>query len=254
MTYLAGKTIVITGASRGIGAATARHMAAQGANTVLAARNTDAIAALADELGATALAIPCDVSDWQQVSNLITQTVSHFGSLNVLINNAGVIDPISRIEDSDPAAWGKVTDVNIKGVYHGLRAAIPVMATQGHGTILNISSGAATSALEGWSHYCSTKAAVLSLTRCADKECREQGLRVIGLSPGTVATDMQREIRASGINPVSQLGSSAHIPADWVAQALAYLCSPGSDAWLGLDFSLKSEQGRAEAGLPPLAA
>jgi len=124
------KTTVITGASRGIGAATARHITAQGANIVLAARNTDAIAALADELGATALAIPCDVSDWQQVSNPISRTVSHFGSLDVLINNAGVIDPISRLEDSDPAAWGNVTDINIKGVYHGPRAAIPVMAAQ----------------------------------------------------------------------------------------------------------------------------
>jgi len=254
MINLAGKTIVITGASRGIGAATARHMVTQGANVVLAARTTDAITSLANELGSNALAIPCDVSDWQQGLNLITETVSRFGSLDVLINNAGVIDPISRIVDSDPAAWGKVTDINVKGVYHGLRAAIPVMATQGHGTILNISSGAATSALEGWSHYCTTKAAVLSLTRCADKECRAQGLRIIGLSPGTVATDMQQEIRASGLNPVSQLDPSAHIPADWVAQGLAYLCGPGGDIWRGMDFSLKSDQGRADVGLPPVAA
>ncbi|WP_281175893.1 SDR family oxidoreductase [Ahrensia marina] len=82
---------------------------------------------------------------------------------------------------------------------------------------INISSGAATSAWEGWSHYCATKAGVLSLTRVADKEYRDQGIRVIGLSPGTVATHMQEQIRASNINPISQLDWSAHIPADWVA-------------------------------------
>lgn len=77
--------------------------------------------------------MPCDVGDWQQVLNLLTQTVSRLGTHDVLINNAGVIDPRSRIIDSDPAAWGKVTDINVKGVYHGLRAAIPVMAAQGRG-------------------------------------------------------------------------------------------------------------------------
>ena len=128
------------------------------------------------------------------------------------------------------------------------------MAAQGHGTILNISSGAATSALEGWSHDCATKAAVRSLTRCADKECREQGLRIIGLSPGTVATDMQQEIHAAGLNPVSQLDPAAHIPADWVARGLAYLCGPEGDIWRGMDFSLKSDHGRADVGRPPVAA
>lgn len=254
MTNLKGKTVIITGASRGIGAATARHMVGLGANVVLAARSTKTITALAEDLGSNALAIPCDVSNWEQVLRLVTEATSRFGSLDVLINNAGVIDPISRIADSDPAAWGIVTDINVKGVYHGLRAAIPVMEAQGQGTIVNISSGAATSALEGWSHYCATKAAVLSLTRCADKECRDQGLRVIGLSPGTVATNMQQEIRASGLNPVSRLDPSVHIPPNWVASALAYLCGPGGDAWRGMDFSLKSKKGRAEAGLPSIIA
>ncbi|MVO14995.1 SDR family oxidoreductase [Parasedimentitalea huanghaiensis] len=253
MSDLARKTIIITGASRGIGEATARHMSELGANVVLAARSVDAITALADELGSNAYAVPCDVSDWKQVSELISTAQAKFGTVDVLINNAGVIDPIARIEDSDPAAWGIATDINVKGVYHGMRAAIPVMVAQGHGTILNISSGAATGALEGWSHYCATKAAVLSLTRCGDEECRAQGLNVIGLSPGTVATDMQRNIRDSGLNPVSKLDPSVHIPADWVAKSLAYLCGPGGDAWRGQDFSLKSDQGRAEIGLPSVS-
>ena len=127
------------------------------------------------------------------------------------------------------------------------------MVARGGGTVINISSGAATSALEGWSHYCSTKAAVLSLTRCADKEYRDSGINVIGLSPGTVATGMQVAIKASGINPVSRLDPSAHIPAEWVARAILYLCGPEGAAFAGQDFSLKTAEGRQRVGLPDAA-
>lgn len=241
------KTIVITGASKGIGAATARVLAAKGARVVLAARSAGALQTLASETGG--LAVPCDVSDFTQVQHLIDKA----GTIDGLVNNAGLIAPISRLSDSDPYTWGKIVDVNVKGVYHGLRAALPDMIARGHGTIINISSGAASSALEGWSHYCATKAAVLSLTRVADKEVRGAGVRVMGLSPGTVATDMQRAIAASGINPVSQLTWDAHIPANWVGQAIAMLMGPEGDNWCGQDFTLKTSQGRKTAGLPPLA-
>ncbi|MGL4319624.1 MAG: SDR family oxidoreductase [Paracoccaceae bacterium] len=256
MTDLAGKTAIITGASRGIGAATARHLAASGAHVFLAARSRADIERIATEITATgglATAITCDVAHHDDVSALIAAALAGTGRIDVLVNNAGLIDPIARLADSDPAAWSGIVDVNLKGVYYGLRLAIPHMLSQGGGTIINISSGAATGALEGWSHYCATKAAVLSLTRCADKEYRDQGIRVIGLSPGTVATDMQTQIRASGINPVSKLDPSVHIPSEWVAQAIAYLCTPAADAYRGTDFSLKTPEGRAQAGLPPLA-
>lgn len=252
---LQDKTIIITGASRGIGEAAARYFAAEGAKVMLAARSADAVRRIADEItaaGGTAWAQTCDVSDFAAVSALVEETRKQTGRVDGLINNAAVIEPIARISEADPDAWSTAVDINVKGVFFGLRAAIPQMLAQGGGTIINISSGAATGILEGWSAYCSTKAAVLSLTRATHLEYGARGIRVMGLSPGTVATQMQRDIKESGVNPVSQLDWDVHIPPEWVAQGLAYLLTPGADDWLGQDFSLKTDDGRAAAGLPPL--
>lgn len=253
MTHITGKTVIITGASRGIGEATARHFAQHGANVVLAARTQSAIASIAKDIidnGGNASAFACDVSDYSAVAALVEHAKDVFGGVDILVNNAGLIEPIARLADSDPETWGRIADINYKGVYHGLRAVLPVMLENGGGTIINISSGAATSPLEGWSHYCSSKAAVLSLTGCADKEYRDMGINVIGLSPGTVATDMQVAIKKSGINPVSLLDSSVHIPAAWVAQGIMFLCGPEGGDYAGTDFSLKDDNSRMRVGLP----
>lgn len=249
---LSGTTAIITGASRGIGAATARHLATLGAHVVLAARSATSIAHIVEQItddGGRATAVPTDVSDKGAVEALVSSAVQATGRLDLLVNNAGLIDPIARIVESDPDAWSRIIDVNVKGVYLGLRYALPVMQSQGFGTVVNISSGAANSALEGWSHYCASKAAVLRLTGVAQKEVGATGVRVFGLSPGTVATEMQEQIRASGINPVSQIPWEAHISPDWVARAIAFLTTAAADAWLGVDFSLKTEEGRAAIGL-----
>lgn len=252
MSHLASRTAVITGASRGIGAATARHFAAEGANVVLAARSTLEIDAIADEIRAadgSAAAIACDVSRYEDVEAAMALAEKAFGGVDYLINNAGVIDPISHLDTSDPEGWGQCIDINVKGVYYGLRAALPRMKAAGAGVIVNISSGAATSALEGWSHYNASKAAVLSITRTADKELGESPVRVVGLSPGTVATKMQVLIKASGINPVSQLDPSVHIPADWPAKAIGWLCGPEGAEYRGDDVSLRDEDIRRRVGL-----
>ena len=249
MTDMTGKTVLITGASRGIGAAAAREFAAAGANVALTARSEDAIAELAGEIGDRALAIPCDVSRFWEVSAAVDAAVQTFGGLDVLINNAGAVEPIAHLEASDPEAWGHIIDINLKGVYHGMRAALPVMRSAGGGTILTVSSGAAHGPVEAWSHYCASKAGAAMLTRCVDKEAGAAGIRAMGLSPGTVATEMQREIKASGINPVSQLDWSAHIPAEWPAKALVWMCGPDADEFIGQEISLRDDAIRRRIGL-----
>lgn len=256
MIDLTGRVALITGASQGIGAAIARRLAQAGATVVLTARSAEAIARNAAAIraeGGQASWFVTDVSRYADVAAAVEHCVAEHGRLDILVNNAGLIEPIARLADSDPAEWGGIADINYKGVYHGLRAALPEMLARGSGIIVNISSGAATSALEGWSHYCSSKAAVLSLTRCADKEYRDQGIRIVGLSPGTVATDMQVAIKASGINPVSKLDPSAHIPAEWAAEAVAWLCTEAGAPYAGGDFSLKTEEGRRLVGLVEVA-
>jgi NAD(P)-dependent dehydrogenase (short-subunit alcohol dehydrogenase family) len=228
MTDMTGKTVMITGASKGIGAAAAREFAAHGANVVLLARSGDALHAL---------------------ETAVARSVAQFGSLDVMINNAGVITPIGRIEDVDAEAWSTMIDINLKGVFHGMKAVLSVMAAQGGGTVLTVSSGAAHGPMEGWSHYCSSKAGAAMLTRCLDMETRDQGIRAMGLSPGTVATEMQVLIKESGINPVSQLDPSVHIPAEWPAKCLVWMCGPEADAYIGQELSLRDEDLRAKLGL-----
>ncbi len=246
---MTGKTVMITGASRGIGAETARVFARVGANVALVARSADAIAELAGEIGRQAVAIPCDISRYWEVAQAVENCQTAFGRLDVLVNNAGVIEPIAHLSAADPGAWDQVIDINLKGVFHGMRAAVPLMKAGGGGSVLTISSGAAHGPVEAWSHYCASKAAVNMLTRCLDMEERAHGIRAIGLSPGTVATQMQREIKASGVNPVSQLDWDVHIPADWPARALLWMCSPEADAWLGDEISLRDDDIRRKAGL-----
>ena len=252
MDELKDKVAIVTGASRGIGAETARLFAERGAKVVLTARSADAIRALAEAIrgdGGEAVAVAGDVTRYADVEAVVGAASERFGRLDVLVNNAGAIEPIARLADSDPAAWDTAFDINAKGVYHGLRAAIPAMRADGGGVVVNVSSGAAVNALEGWSHYCAGKAAALMLTRAAHLEYGEAGIRVVGLSPGTVATDMQVAIKASGINRVSELDWSDHIPPEWAARAIAWLATDDARAFDGGDVSLREEDIRRRVGL-----
>ncbi len=252
MKPLAGKTAIITGASRGIGAATAHELATLGANVFLTARSREPIEAICEKInaeGGSAAFLASNMARYLGVETVIRRCVETFGGLDILVQNAGVIEPIAKITDSDPAAWAKTVETNLNAVYYGLHAALPIMQKQGAGLIVNISSGAAHQPLEGWSHYCAAKAGAAMLTRSAHLETEGSNICVLGLSPGTVATDMQVSIKASGINPVSQLDPSAHIPASWPARAIAWLAKGAAADYCGQEIRLVEPEIRRKIGL-----
>jgi NAD(P)-dependent dehydrogenase (short-subunit alcohol dehydrogenase family) len=252
MAALSGKVAIVTGASRGIGAAAAEALAAAGAAVMLTARDGKLAAEVASAIttaGGKALSQPCDVADYAAVETLVAATTYHFGRPDILINNAGVIEPIATIAHADPAAWAKNIEINLVGAFNAVRAVLPGMLAAGGGTIVNVSSGAALRPLEGWSAYCSGKAGMAMLTRAIALEEGANGIRVFGFQPGTTDTDMQVLIRASGMNIISQIPRANLTPVAHPAAAIVYLCTADADDLVGAEFSLRDEAFRKRIGL-----
>lgn len=239
---MTGHTIFITGASRGIGAAAARCFAAQGARVVLMARDVARLRVLSREIGDAALAIPCDVARYSDVEEAVLAGVEAFGSCDVLVNNAAILGPVTPMAETDPKAFSRTLDINVGGAFHAIRAVLPLMLARGRGSVLNLSSGAAHNPMQGWAGYCASKAALAMLTRQIHLEYAAQGIRAIGLSPGTVATQMQRDIKASGMGPVAQMAWEDHLPPDLPARALVWMCSAAADPYLGQDIRLRDHE------------
>jgi 3-oxoacyl-[acyl-carrier protein] reductase len=249
MKRLGGKVMIVTGASRGIGAAAAASLAKAGVIVVLAARDGKFAGEVAASIGENASARACDVSDYAAVEALVAETKARFGRLDGLINNAGVIEPIASIAESDPTVWARNIEINLTGAYYAIRAVLPGMIAAGGGTIVNVSSGAAIRPLEGWSAYCSAKAGLHMLTRAIALETEGQGIRVFGFQPGTTDTDMQVLIRASGVNAISQIPRENLTPVAHPAAAIVYLCTAEADDLNGQEFSLRDAPFRARLGL-----
>jgi NAD(P)-dependent dehydrogenase (short-subunit alcohol dehydrogenase family) len=252
MGSLTGKVIIVTGASRGIGAAAATALAREGAAVMLTARDGSLAGDVAQSIiaaGGRASATACDVSDYATVEAVVAETEGRFGRIDALINNAGVIEPIASVADSDPAAWARNIEINLIGAYFPVRAVLPRMIEAGGGTIVNVSSGAATRPLEGWSAYCTGKAGLAMLTRAIMLENPSNGIRVFGFQPGTTDTDMQVTIRASGINMISKIPRENLTPVAHPAAAIVYLCTPAADDLNGQEFSLRDEPFRARLKL-----
>jgi len=187
-----GKVIVITGASSGLGAASARLLSAQGANVVLGARRVERLQSLVAELvaqGGNAIAVATDVTDRDQMKQLVETAVETFGRVDVLINNAGLMphSPLARLKVED---WDRMIDVNLKGVLYGIAAALPHMQRQNAGHIVNVSSVAGHKVGPGGAVYSATKHAVRALTEGLRQEVKPWNIRTTIVSPGAVATEL----------------------------------------------------------------
>lgn len=196
---LQGQVAIVTGAGRGIGAASARLLAQAGAALVLTARSRDQIEAVAAELrqaGGQAIAVDADVSDFDQIEEVVESALTQFDRIDILINNAGVIWPIDEIAEADPTEWAYNIHVNLVGPFYMARSVLPVMLDQNYGRIVNVTSGAAEHVVVGWSAYCAAKAGVNMLTRSLAEELAGSGVTANALSPGMVDTEMQEDIRS----------------------------------------------------------
>src|SRR5829696_9812060 len=217
---------------------------------MLVARDGALVADVARDIavhGGRAEAIACDVSDYAAVERVIAANKARLGGLDILVNNAGVIEPISEVATSDPKAWANNITINLIGAYNVVRAVLPDMLAKGGGTIVNVSSGAAYRPLEGWSAYCAGKAGLAMLTRSIALETA--GIRIFGFSPGTIDTDMQVKIRASGMNMISQIPRANLSPVEHAVRGLVYLCDSASDDLMGQDVSMRDEVFRRRIGL-----
>jgi NADP-dependent 3-hydroxy acid dehydrogenase YdfG len=225
---IAGKVVVITGASSGLGEATARLLSAEGASVVLGARRLDRLQSLADELkgrGGKALAMATDVSQCDQIQKLVDTAVKTYGRVDVLINNAGLMphSPLERLKIDD---WNRMIDVNIKGVLYGIAAALPHMKRQKAGHIINVSSVAGHKVHAGGAVYAATKHAVLALSEGLRQEVKPYNIRTTVISPGAVATELPDSITESDVaENIHKFYQAFAIPADAFARVVAFAIS-----------------------------
>lgn len=223
MSEIQNKIVIITGASSGLGEATAKRLAKHGAKLMLAARREDRLKELVAEIeqdGGTAKYQVTDVSDRSQVAALAKATQQAYGRIDVLVNNAGLM-PLSPLDETKVEEWDKMIDVNIKGVLYGVAAVLPIMRSQQSGHIINISSVAGHKVFPGGAVYCATKYAVKAISEGIRLESQGQ-IRSTNISPGAVATELTNTItHEQTAQNIDQLYSVA-IDADAIARAITY--------------------------------
>ncbi|QBQ54300.1 SDR family oxidoreductase [Nitrosococcus wardiae] len=200
--------VLITGGSRGIGFATAQAFLEKGARVALCSLNTDRLFKAQQQLRqwGEVEAIPADMRDFHQVQQFVNQAQVRFGRIDILVNNAGYAWSGDFIEEAIESI-DKTLDVNLKGVLYATHAVLPFMVEQKHGTIINVSSGAGLSGFAGLVSYCASKFGVVGFTESLAQEVDLQGIRVFGICPGRVATDMQEAVSGQKIGlPPEKVG------------------------------------------------
>lgn len=226
---LAGKVVVVTGAGKGIGQAIAERFGSVGSSVVVNdvdAASAEAVAAGINDAGGTAIAAPADVSDGEQVQGIFDATIEAFGTVDVLVNNAGLVSPMLHFFEADEAWWRRIIDVNLTGHFLCCHVAARIMARKGGGSIINMSSGGATRAHRSFTAYDASKGGIEALTRAMALDLGPYDIRVNALMPGSIDTaGLDAEARAyRGVNiPSGRIGD----PYDMTGPAL-FLASEDS--------------------------
>ncbi|UMM07806.1 SDR family oxidoreductase [Gluconobacter frateurii] len=227
---MTNKVIAITGASSGIGEATARHLARSGAIVVLGARRVERLEKIVAEIkasGGEALAVKLDVTSREDMTTFIETTVKRFGRIDVLINNAGVM-LIAPLAETKVDEWDRMIDVNIKGVLYGIAATLPVMQRQGSGHVINVSSVAGHRVGKGAAVYCGTKFAVRAISEGFRQEVGGT-IRSTIISPGAVTTELPDHTTSPQVAEAMKAIYSTAIDADAIARAIGYAIEQPAD-------------------------
>ncbi len=229
------KVVVITGASGGIGEATALRLAAEGARLVLGARGRDRLQALAARIeaaGTEVAFLPTDVTRREQVDALAALAVSRFGRLDVMVNNAG-IGPISPLDELRVEEWDRMIDVNVKGVLYGIAAALPVFRRQGNGHVVTLASTAGHKTVAGQAVYSGTKFAVRAICEGLRQEAGDR-LRVTVISPGFVHTEFVQAVADPDTRArLLRARDAMALPPDAVARTIAFAIGQPDDVDVG---------------------
>jgi NADP-dependent 3-hydroxy acid dehydrogenase YdfG len=230
MENIANKVVVITGASSGLGAETARHLVEAGAKVALGARRLDRLEALARELGSdNATVFKVDVSEREQVQAFVDHAVATFGRIDVMINNAGVM-PLAPLELLAFDDWNQCIDVNVKGVLWGIGAALPHFKAQKSGQFINVSSVAGHRVGPGGAIYSATKYAVRVISEALRQEVKPYNIRTTVLSPGAVDTELPGSVKAQEVaEGVAQFYAATAIPASSFARCVLFAMSQPED-------------------------
>ncbi|MEJ1097816.1 MULTISPECIES: SDR family oxidoreductase [unclassified Pseudoxanthomonas] len=229
MSGIEEKVVVVTGASSGIGEATARLLAQHGARVVLGARRTDRLQKLAEEIeaqGGTARYSAVDVTRLEDVQDFIAFAQEQFGRVDVIVNNAGVM-PLSALEALKIDEWNRMIDVNIRGVLHGIAAGLPLMKAQGSGQFVNVSSIGGHAVFPTAAVYCATKYAVLAISEGLRQESTD--IRVTVISPGVTTSELADTITDPAAKRNMDEFRKTAIPAEAIARAIAYAIEQPED-------------------------